>query len=431
MTPKSKIFQRRPSAAVAETAPTPSANASSTPTASGDTSRATSIRSAFSVPAKLPNCEIEGEYAREARAIYSSTIGVEINHIYAPERRRWIYERWNRRSGFRVTEEDPAAHSRPAHPRRHLRAGHAAALSRQQALLARRRHRADPAGRRNSRHRLAQLGAIELVMGMSHRGRLNVIAHVAQRPPQEIFAGFEDVDPAQRSRLRRREISHGRDRRIHHAQRRQSSHPSGFESQPPRSRRSRHGRPHPRQAGPHRRRRTRKISSAPGSRRRRIRRTRHPRRNHELRRPSRLHRRRHDSRHRQQSARIHHQLPRRALHALRRLHRAPPVDSHLSRQRRRRRRRRPRRPHGHRIPLQVRHRRRHRPDRLSPPRPQRSRRSHHHAAAALQEDQRASAALGNLRRRHRRDRRASASRRHQSRIRSRAEKSRQHQARSR
>ena len=41
----------------------------------------------------------------------------------------------------------------------------------------------------------AQRGAVELVMGMSHRGRLNVIAHVARRPPQEIFAGFEDVDP--------------------------------------------------------------------------------------------------------------------------------------------------------------------------------------------------------------------------------------------
>src|SRR6476659_1896343 len=41
----------------------------------------------------------------------------------------------------------------------------------------------------------SRLGAIELVMGMSHRGRLNVIAHVAKRPPQEIFAGFEDVDP--------------------------------------------------------------------------------------------------------------------------------------------------------------------------------------------------------------------------------------------
>src|SRR5207302_8407325 len=40
-----------------------------------------------------------------------------------------------------------------------------------------------------------QRGAVELVMGMSHRGRLNVIAHVARRQPEAIFAGFEDVDP--------------------------------------------------------------------------------------------------------------------------------------------------------------------------------------------------------------------------------------------
>jgi 2-oxoglutarate dehydrogenase E1 component len=32
-------------------------------------------------------------------------------------------------------------------------------------------------------------------MGMSHRGRLNVIVHVAKRAPEEVFAGFEDVDP--------------------------------------------------------------------------------------------------------------------------------------------------------------------------------------------------------------------------------------------
>jgi len=40
-----------------------------------------------------------------------------------------------------------------------------------------------------------QQGAVELVMGMSHRGRLNVIVQVARRSPEEIFAGFEDVDP--------------------------------------------------------------------------------------------------------------------------------------------------------------------------------------------------------------------------------------------
>src|SRR2546430_4215865 len=40
--------------------------------------------------------EREGDYAREARAIHSSTIGVEINHIYSPVRRQWIYERMER-----------------------------------------------------------------------------------------------------------------------------------------------------------------------------------------------------------------------------------------------------------------------------------------------------------------------------------------------
>ena len=38
-----------------------------------------------------------------------------------------------------------------------------------------------------------QNGAVELVMGMSHRGRLNMIAHIAKRAPEEVFAGFEDV----------------------------------------------------------------------------------------------------------------------------------------------------------------------------------------------------------------------------------------------
>src|ERR1700721_1816778 len=32
-------------------------------------------------------------------------------------------------------------------------------------------------------------------MGMSHRGRLNMIIHVAKRAADEVFAEFEDVDP--------------------------------------------------------------------------------------------------------------------------------------------------------------------------------------------------------------------------------------------
>ncbi len=38
-------------------------------------------------------------------------------------------------------------------------------------------------------------GAVESIMAMSHRGRLNVMVHAACKSPHEVVAGFEDVDP--------------------------------------------------------------------------------------------------------------------------------------------------------------------------------------------------------------------------------------------
>jgi 2-oxoglutarate dehydrogenase E1 component len=148
----------------------------------------------FLRPRPTPELEREGNYPREARAIYSSTIGVEINHIYSPERRRWIYERME--SGLQPNDEEidrprildlltradifeQVMQQRYLGSKRFSLEGTTALIPLVDEVL-------DTASR---------LGAIELVMGMSHRGRLNVIAHVARRPPEEIFAGFEDVDP--------------------------------------------------------------------------------------------------------------------------------------------------------------------------------------------------------------------------------------------
>src|SRR5580693_4319814 len=149
----------------------------------------------FLRPRVAPELQIEGEYAREARAIYSSTIGVEVNHIYNPERRRWIYEQMESPSqGFEVTEKhqqrildlliradifEQVMQQRYLGSKRFSLEGVTALIPLVDELL-------DTGSR---------LGATELVMGMSHRGRLNVIAHVAKRPPDEIFAGFEDVNP--------------------------------------------------------------------------------------------------------------------------------------------------------------------------------------------------------------------------------------------
>jgi 2-oxoglutarate dehydrogenase E1 component len=149
----------------------------------------------FLRPREAPELEREGEYAREARGIYSSTIGVEINHIYSPERRRWIYERMESEfQGFEVTEKDQqrildlltrADIFEQVMQQRYL-GSKRFSLEGTTALIPLVDEVIDTASR---------LGAIELVMGMSHRGRLNVMAHVARRPPDEIFAGFEDVDP--------------------------------------------------------------------------------------------------------------------------------------------------------------------------------------------------------------------------------------------
>src|SRR5260370_26265698 len=41
----------------------------------------------------------------------------------------------------------------------------------------------------------AASGAEQMVLAMSHRGRLNVMVHIVGRPPAEIFTDFEYVDP--------------------------------------------------------------------------------------------------------------------------------------------------------------------------------------------------------------------------------------------
>src|SRR6267154_1028204 len=144
----------------------------------------------FLRPRATPELQIEGEYAREARAIYSSTIGIEINHIYSPERRRWIYERMESEPQpedqqrildllIRADVFEQVMQQRYLGSKRFSLEGVTALIPLVDELL-------DTGSR---------LGACELVMGMSHRGRLNVIAHVAKRDPEEIFAGFEDVDP--------------------------------------------------------------------------------------------------------------------------------------------------------------------------------------------------------------------------------------------
>jgi 2-oxoglutarate dehydrogenase E1 component len=137
-----------------------------------------------------PELQIEGEFAHEARHFYCGTIGVEFMHITDGERRRWIQERMEAEPGpvdqqrildflIRADIFEQVMQSRYLGTKRFSLEGNTALLPLVDEIL-------DGAGQR---------GAINLVMGMSHRGRLNVLLHVARRSPEEIFASFEDVDP--------------------------------------------------------------------------------------------------------------------------------------------------------------------------------------------------------------------------------------------
>jgi 2-oxoglutarate dehydrogenase E1 component len=140
----------------------------------------------------LPHPELpsEGAYVDEARRFYCSTVGVEFMHIPDPERRRWIQDRIEGEQStvdqghaldllIRADLFELVLQQRYLGTKRFSLEGVTALIPLVDEII-------ESAG---------NYGAVELVMGMSHRGRLNVIVHVAKRAPEEVFAGFEDVDP--------------------------------------------------------------------------------------------------------------------------------------------------------------------------------------------------------------------------------------------
>jgi len=141
-------------------------------------------------PPPHPDLKIDNEWAREARRIYCGSVAVEFMHIADPERRRWIQDRIEAEPGavdreraldllMRTDLFEQTLQQRYLGTKRFSLEGSTSLLPAVDEIL-------DVAG---------EHGALELVMGMSHRGRLNMIIHVARRPPEQVFAEFEDVDP--------------------------------------------------------------------------------------------------------------------------------------------------------------------------------------------------------------------------------------------
>jgi len=128
--------------------------------------------------------------AHHARNIYCGTIGADFMHLPDPAQRRWIQERMESAAPavdqpailerlIRAQLFEQVLQSRYLGTKRFSLEGITSLIPLLDEILE------SAAGR----------GCEYAVVAMSHRGRLNVMHHIAARPAHEVFAGFEDVDP--------------------------------------------------------------------------------------------------------------------------------------------------------------------------------------------------------------------------------------------
>ena len=132
----------------------------------------------------------DGEAAERARDWYCGTLAAEFMHMPDPERRRWVAE---------AMESEPADFDRRAVLEQLLRAATFEQLL-QKRYIGNKRFSIEGIEAlipllTEMIERAAADGAAEVLLAMSHRGRLNVMAQVVGREGRELFAGFEDVDP--------------------------------------------------------------------------------------------------------------------------------------------------------------------------------------------------------------------------------------------
>ncbi|HLH33301.1 MAG TPA: 2-oxoglutarate dehydrogenase E1 component [Alloacidobacterium sp.] len=138
----------------------------------------------------LPELDLEGEDAEEARGYYCGTIAAEFMHIPSRERREWIAERLETEAPETDQKKildllikgdvfEQVIQSRYLGTKRFSLEGVTSLLPFLDEML----------------NRASELGATKAVMGMSHRGRLSVMVNTFGKSPADIFSKFEDVDP--------------------------------------------------------------------------------------------------------------------------------------------------------------------------------------------------------------------------------------------
>jgi 2-oxoglutarate dehydrogenase E1 component len=141
-------------------------------------------------PEPFPTPAPEGEAAAEARKFYCGTIAAEFMHIPSPEQRQWLQER---------IEQTPPAADQKSILTQLIRADIFEQVIQSRYLGTKRFSLEGLTALIPFLDRVlavsAERGVTKCVMGMSHRGRLNVMTNTIGRKAAEIFTKFEDVDP--------------------------------------------------------------------------------------------------------------------------------------------------------------------------------------------------------------------------------------------
>ncbi len=128
------------------------------------------------------------------RAAYCGTVGIEFMHIQEPDEKRWIQDRvegvrreLDREDKLRLLDRLNAAEAFERFLQTKYVGHKRFSLEGAESLIPMLHALLDDA---------ADVGMQEAVLGMAHRGRLNVLANVIRKGYAQIFRGFEgDIDP--------------------------------------------------------------------------------------------------------------------------------------------------------------------------------------------------------------------------------------------
>ncbi len=144
----------------------------------------------YLLPEPIPELNFDGEDADEAKAYYCGSIGVEFMHIPDAAKREWIQERMEQPAPVpdqhqvleRLTQADlfeQVIQSRYLGTKRFSLEGVTVLIPFLDEVL----------------NRASDYGAEKAVVGMSHRGRLNVMVNTIGKSAMDIFSKFEDANP--------------------------------------------------------------------------------------------------------------------------------------------------------------------------------------------------------------------------------------------